>query len=115
MPTQAPGNITASRITMLEGGDVAEAVINERTEAFARWFSDGAWSSWQFIAEGIRDVSLAADLGQKEPTALVSVVGFVPLPMGGIAPLHTSYRSTFYRLTAAGIVPAVLEHGTVTA
>ena len=31
MPTEAPGNITASRITMPRGRRIAEAVINERT------------------------------------------------------------------------------------
>ena len=35
--------------------------------------------------------------------ALVSVVAFVHLPIGGIAPLHTSHQSMFYRLSASGV------------
>jgi hypothetical protein len=108
MPTPAPGNITASRITMLEGGDLAEVVINERTEAFARWFSDGAWSSWRPVVDGVRDVSITPDTSQREPAALISVVVFVPLPMGAIAPLHVSHRSVFYRATASGVASADL-------
>ena len=43
-----PGNLTASRITTWPGGIVAEVVLNERTEAFARWLGDSTWSEWWF-------------------------------------------------------------------
>jgi len=109
LQTQAPGNLVASRITTLPDGCAAEVVVNERTEAFARWLSGGAWSAWKPVAEGVRDVSITPDISQEEPAAaLISVVVFVPLPMGAIAPLHVSHKSAFYRLTASGIVPADL-------
>lgn len=106
MPTQAPGNLIASRVAMLPGGIVAEVVLNERTEAFVRWFGGGSWSAWRPVAERVRDVSITPDISQQDPAALVGIVVFVPLPMGAIAPLHVSHKSEFYRLTASGIAPA---------
>jgi hypothetical protein len=107
-PGEAPGELTASRVAAWPDGTVAEVVLNERTAAYARWHSGGAWGAWLFIADGVRDVSVCAGNSGEEPAALVSVVRFVPLPFGGIAARHVSRTSAFYRLTASGIVPADL-------
>jgi len=120
MPTQAPGSLTASRVAVLPDGAVAEAVIAEsaepyavkRTDAYARWFSDGAWSPWWLVAENVSDISIAPDLGQQdEPAALISVVIWVPALVGAIAANHgsQSHRSEFRRLTASGVVPEDLQ------
>jgi hypothetical protein len=115
MQTQAPGTLTASRVAVLSDGSVAEVVIAEhalpyavkRADAFARWFSDGAWSAWRVVAESAFDVSIAPDVGHEEPTALISVIIWVPAPAGGIAAQrHVMHQSAFYRLTASRIVPA---------
>ena len=103
-----PGSLTASRITTWPGGIVAEVVIDEHAEAFARWFSGGRWSAWWPLAAGVRDASIAAapDDGQ-EPAALVSVVAWTPMPVSPIeARQHRPYKQSFYRLTPAGIVSA---------
>jgi hypothetical protein len=105
-----PGSLTASRITTWPGGVVAEVVIDEGTASFARWFGGGSWSAWWPIAEGVRDVSIAAAPwdGQR-PAALVSVVAWTPMPASPIAALHHApYKQSFYRLEASGIAPAGL-------
>lgn len=103
MQGRAPGELSAVSIAVLEGGAVAEVVINERTACFARLHADGAWSDWWPVAEGVRDVCVAADTGQHEPSALIAVVVLVPLPTGGHAAFHTFRREAFYRLTASGV------------
>jgi hypothetical protein len=108
MPTQVPGELTAVSIAVLNGGAVAEAVVNERTDCFARLHADGAWSDWSFVVSGVRDVSVTADASQDENSALIAVVVLVPLPLGAFAVEHTLYQGAFYRLSAAGVVPADL-------
>jgi hypothetical protein len=113
-PTQAPGDLIAARIAVLPNGDVAQVVLSERTgpyavtlrEAYARWYGGGAWSPWRLIAGDAHDISIAADIGQQEATALVGVLVWVPAPTGVIAANHVSHRPAFYRLTASGVVPA---------
>lgn len=109
MPARVPGELTASRVAVLPGGDVAEVVLAERTgaygtrfrEAYARWFSDGAWSAWHFVTEGAEDVSIAADTGKE--AALISVVVWAVAPAGAIAANHVAHRAEYYRMTADGV------------
>jgi hypothetical protein len=116
MPPRAPGSLTAARIAVMTDGSVAEVVIAERSlpyavtraDAFARLFSDGAWSQWWLVAESAFDVSIAPDLGQEEPTALISVIEWVPAPGGAIFANHESHRSAYFHLTAAGVSRADL-------
>lgn len=108
MQAREPGELTAVSIAVLNGGTVAEAVINERTECFARLHAGGAWSGWWPVAAGVMDVSVTADAGQPEPSALIAVVVLVPLPTGAIAALHAFHRTAFYRLTASGVSAADL-------
>lgn len=111
-----PGELTASRVAVLPDGSVAEVVIAvrmapyavKRADAYARWFSDGAWSAWRLAAESASDVSIAPDISQEEPAALISVLVWVPALTGGITAHHVAHRSAFYRLTASGIVSADL-------
>lgn len=107
-PGEVPGELTASRVAARPDGTVAEVVLNERTAAYARWHSGGAWGAWHFIADGVTDISVCAGSSGEEPAALVSVVRFVPLPLGGIAAHHVSRTSAFYRLSASGVVPSDL-------
>lgn len=107
-PGEVPGELIASRVAAWPDGTVAEVVLNEQTAAYVRWHSGGAWGAWLFIADGVRDISVCAESGREEPAALVSVVRFVPLPLGSIAAHHVSRTSAFYRLTASGVVPAGL-------
>ncbi len=108
MKHQPEGSLTASRITTLPSGAVAEAVIDEQTACFGRLSSGGSWSPWRFIAEGVRDVSVAALDDDGEPAALVSAVTLRRLPAGAHPSRHVNYRQAFYRLTAAGVTPAGL-------
>jgi hypothetical protein len=105
MAVQAPGELTAVDIAVLSVGAVAEAVINERTECFARLHADGAWSGWQFVVNGVKDVSVTADTG---PSALIAVVMLVPLPPGAFAAGHAFYQDAFFLLTPAGVSRAAL-------
>jgi hypothetical protein len=98
-----PGELAASRITTLPGGTIAQVVLNERTEAFARWYGAGVWSDWWPVADGVRDISVCADIGQPDLAVLVNVVAHVPLPIGAFRVTHTVYQSAFYRLTADGV------------
>jgi hypothetical protein len=114
MPTQAPGDLIASRIAVMADGAVAEVVLTERPapyastlrEAYARWHSGGAWSAWRLVADSAFDVSIAPDLGQQEPAALISVLVWVPAPAGGIAVQHVPHQSMFFRLSASGVSSA---------
>lgn len=108
MKTQLPGSLTASRITTLRPGIVAEVVIDEKTDAFGRWFDGGSWSAWQLLATGVRDVSLAPLEGDAEPTVLVSVVLLTPAPLGGIPAAYVQYQRRFFRLSTSGVTPASL-------
>lgn len=111
MQVKVPGSLVVSRITTLPPGIVAEVVINEQTYAFGRWFSDGTWSAWWPVATGVRDVSIAAaDDSEQEPSVLVSVVQWTPMPPGGRPAAYVPYERVFYRLSAGGIVPVDLEH-----
>jgi hypothetical protein len=106
MPTQVPGELTAVSIAVLDGGAVAEAVVSERMECFARLHADGAWSDWWSVAGGVRSVCVAADASQHEPSALIAVVVLVPVPLGAFAVTHTLYQETLFRLTTSGVAPA---------
>ena len=109
MPVQALGELTAVSVAALNGGAVAQVVVDERTQAFARLHSDGAWSGWWPVAGGVRDVSVTAGDGQDEPSALIAVVVQVPVPMGVLGRVgHTLYQQAFFHLTASGVVPADL-------
>ena len=108
MEAQAPGELTAVSVAVLNDGTVAQAVIDERTQCFARLHADGAWSGWRHVADGVRDVSMAADACQGEPSALIGVVVLVPLPVGAFAAGHTFHREAFFRLTASGVTAANL-------
>ena len=105
MEAQAPGELTAVSVAVLNDGTVAQAVIDERTQCFARLHADGAWSGWRHVADGVRDVSVTADAGQGE--ALIAVVVLVPLPTGGHAALHTFHRAAHFRLSSAGVTAAL--------
>jgi hypothetical protein len=87
---------------------VAEAVVNERTECLARWFSGGSWSDWRPVTSGVRDVSVAALDDDGEPAALVSVVVTVPMELGTARAFYVPGQRAFYRLTAHGVTPASL-------
>ena len=114
MPTQLPGDLIASRVAVLTDGTVAQVVLSERTgpyavtlrEVYARWHGGGAWSPWRLIVGDAHDISIAADIGQQEATALVGVIVWVPAPGGVIAANHVSHRSKFYRLSASGVTDA---------
>jgi hypothetical protein len=108
MPIQAPGELTAVDITVLSDGAVAQVVVNERTECFARLHADGAWSPWWPVTNGVTDVSVTADGRQDEASALIAVVVLVPLPVGVHASAHTLHQGKFYRLTASGVSTAAL-------
>jgi hypothetical protein len=108
MPTREPGELTAVSIAALDGGAIAEAVVDERQQCFARLHADGAWSGWLLVADGVTDVSVTAGSGQDEPTALIAVIILVPLPLGAYAVSHTLHQDAFFRLSASGIVPADL-------
>jgi len=102
-PTQAPGELTAVAIAVLNGGAVAQVVVDERTECFARLHADGAWSGWWPVTGGVSAVSVAADAGQDEASALIAVVVLVPVPVGTHAVAHTLHQAVFYRLTPDGV------------
>jgi len=114
MSTQAPGDLKASRIAVLPNGDVAQVILSERTgpyavtlrEAHARLHHGGTWTPWRLIVGDAHDISIAADIGQQEATALVGVIVWVPAPGGVIAANHVSHRSKFYRLRASGVTAA---------
>jgi hypothetical protein len=108
MQTPAPGNLTAIDTAVLDGGAVAEVVIDEFTSCRARLHTDGAWSGWMLVAEGVRDASVTAYPGHDEPSALLAVVVLVPLPPGVHAVSHTLHQDRFFRLTAGGITSADL-------
>jgi hypothetical protein len=115
MADRLPGELIAGRLAVLPGGALAEVVITGRTapyerlrEAYARWHADGGWSAWRLVAGAVQDVSVVADTSQGEPSALVSAVVWVRLPEGAIAATYEAHRLAYYRLTAAGIVPADL-------
>ena len=103
MSIQAPGELTAVDITVLSNGAVAQVVVNERTECFARLHADGKWSAWWPVANGVKDISVTADGRQDEPSALIAVVVLVPVPVGVHAAGHTLHQGAFYRLTSAGV------------
>jgi hypothetical protein len=108
MPIQAPGELTAVDITVLSDGVVAQVVVNERTECFARLHADGGWSPWWAVTNGVKDVSVTADGRQDEACALIAVVVLVPLPVGAYAAAHTLHQGKFYRLTGAGVSAAAM-------
>jgi hypothetical protein len=83
---------------------VAEVVIIDKTDAYGRWFADGSWSAWQFIADGVRDASVAALEDDGEPAVLVGLVVLTPPPAGGLPYLHVLYQRVYYRLSASGVV-----------
>lgn len=106
MPTQLPGELTTVSIAVLNGGVVAEAVVTEHAECFARLRADGEWSDWWFVRNGVRDVAVAADTGQHGTSALIAVVLLVPLPLGAFAVTHTLYQDALFRLNTSGVVAA---------
>ena len=116
MPTQAPGQLIASRVAVMPDGAVAEVIITEVMrpyavtcrEVHARWHRDGAWSPWQLVTENASDISVSPDTSQGEPAALISAVIWTPAPTGSTAANYVAHRSVFFRLTASGPVPADL-------
>ena len=103
MPTQAPGELTAVDIAVLDDGAVAQVVVNEQTECLARLHADGGWSPWWPVTNGVKDVSVIADTRRVGAAALIAVVTLVPLPVGVYRAAHTLHQSAFYRLTSAGV------------
>lgn len=116
MPTQAPGELIASRVAVMPDGAVAEVIITEVMrpyavtcrEARARWHRDGGWSPWWLVTENAYDISVSPDTSQGEPAALISAVIWTHAPTGSIAANYVAHRSVFYYLTASGPVPADL-------
>lgn len=108
--SESPGELTHSRIVALPGGELAEAVVTERAEAFARWrAAGGPWSPWQMVAEGARDISLTPDsTSPQEPAVLIAAVTWTALPLGAYPVMHTFYTLSHFRLSASGVTPADL-------
>jgi len=114
MSTQAPGDLVASRVTVLRNNVVAEVILAERTlpyagrrtDAFARMAAGNAWSDWHLLAEAVQDVSITSDTSQHEPTALISAIVWRPVPVGAIAANHVTHQLMYFRLTAAGVAGA---------
>ena len=100
-----PGELTASRVATWPDGTIAEVALNESAAAYARWHRGGGWGGWVLVADGVRDISVCAEGGREERSALVGVVRLAPLPYGGIAALHVFWSSAIFRLTASGVVP----------
>jgi hypothetical protein len=107
MPTPTPGELTAVSIAALDGGALAQVVVDVRMTCFARLHADGEWSAWRIAAEGVRDASVTADPGQGGLSALIAVVLLVPVPVGVFPIAHTLYQGRFFRLTADGVTAAV--------
>ena len=69
-----PAQLTASRIALMPDGDLAEVVLDDIGDAYARWYSDGSWSAWFFVGSPAVDVSVAAANVSSTDTAYVSMV-----------------------------------------
>jgi hypothetical protein len=110
MSAELPGDLVASRITVLSNGTAAEVILAERTlpyagrrtDAFARLAVGGAWSAWYLLAEAVQDVSIASDTSQHQPTALISALVWRPVPTGAIAAHHAAHQLMYFRLSASG-------------
>lgn len=104
--TRHPGTLAVSRIAALPSGGVAQCVVTEDgRRLYARLHEGGSWSQWHLVADGIKDVSVAADPAQ-DGAALISVVAWFPQEAGTIPAHYSPWREAFYRLTAAGATPA---------
>jgi hypothetical protein len=56
----SPGRFVQHQLALLPDGDMAEAALDSRGDAWARWRSSGEWSRWWPLAGGVIDVSATA-------------------------------------------------------
>jgi hypothetical protein len=69
----SPAQLTASRIALMPDGNIAETVIDNLGNAYARWFS-GLWSQWFLVGAQAVDVSIAAANISGTDTAYISMI-----------------------------------------
>lgn len=94
--------ITMSRLAVTAGGDVAEAALNERGDALARWSpAGGAWGPWWLLSDRLAvDVSAAA----AGDMVLISAVLEAPVPVYGIPDVQAA---AYWRLGPDGPQPGM--------
>jgi hypothetical protein len=68
----SPAQLTASRIAVLPDGNLAEAVIDNLGNAYARW-NNGTWSQWWAVGGPAVDISVTAANINSTDTAYISL------------------------------------------
>lgn len=97
----SPARFTQHRLALLPDGDIAEAALDSRGQAWARWRTSGSWSRWWPLAGGAIDTSVTASVVDSAISCCYVTVTF---DRGGAAQ-HPDGRAV-YAMSPNGPAPA---------